>query len=395
MPVRGRLTAIAFFLSLVYGTNLLAAPLSYTAPNDPYYTDQTHLTSSAPPSHPVSDVWKIRSDASSVVVAVIDTGADMTHPDLVDNLWLNSYEIPDNGIDDDGNGYVDDVHGYDFRHHAAVPYDEWGHGSLIAGIIGASGDNKIGIAGVAWNVQLMILKIFGTPEEHGSRLSDTVEAIRYAVNNGAQVINCSWRILSSPEDQIPSLMSAIEEARDAGVLVVTAAGNDGLDIDKTPVYPAAYDFDNVVSVAALTEKGTALLGGSNYGASRVTVATRGEAVIGTYLKGSYATLTGTSSAAAAVGGLAALILAQKPTLTPKQVKEIMVSMSEAYQPISSSIRAGGVLDFHSSLEAALTVQGTSASTAGSSSADSTSSTESTPTVQDSFGGTSGCSLIIP
>ncbi len=319
-------------------------------PNDPYYSYQTTLTVTTPPEASLSRAWEITTDASDIVVAVIDTGVDLNHEDLKKNLWVNTGEIDGNGIDDDGNGYIDDVHGYDFKNKDGIPKDERGHGTLIAGILGAVGDNKIGTAGVAWSVQIMVLKVFGA--SGGGKLEDFTAAIRYAVHNHARIINASWTIPpGSTDNELSDLKQAIHEADDAGVLVIAAAGNEASDLDKQPVYPAAYaaEMKNVISVAALSSKDAQLLKNSSYGLKTVTIATEGEEIIGPYLGGGYATLTGTSSATAVVSGLSALMLSKKPQLTPSEIRDIFVSSSVPSTALINSVISGGVLNPSASL----------------------------------------------
>ena len=198
------------------------------------------------------EAWDIITD-SNVIVAVIDTGVDYTHPDSAANMWINAAEIPGNGIDDDGNGYIDDIYGYDFSGYTpddqdSNPMDEDGHGTHCAGIIGAVGNNNRGVTGVCWNVQIMALKIM-PPYSGGldAFVSNAVEAIGYAAANNAKVINASWSIYNNYSQ---ALKDSIDDAGDAGVLFIAAAGNEGYDNDITPSYPASYDCDNIISVMA-------------------------------------------------------------------------------------------------------------------------------------------------
>ncbi len=320
-------------------------------PNDPYYSYQTVLTAAVPAETSISRAWDITTDASQAIVAVIDTGVDPEHPDLTDNLWINSGEMEGDGIDNDGNGYVDDIHGYDFRNRDGNPEDQWGHGTLIAGIIGAEGNNGLGTVGVAWHSQLMILKVFGA--SGGARLDDYVGAIRYAVANGANVINASWIIPPQPGDpEIRSLKDAIREAQAAGVIVVAAAGNNAFDLDENPLYPAAYSetLENVISVAGLNEEG-GFLSESNYGINTVTLAAPGENVVGTYLEGSYATLTGTSASTAVVTGVIALMLAQHPEIAPADIVNDLISYGTRASVVENKTATGSILNAQSALTA--------------------------------------------
>ena len=184
--------------------------------------------------------WDLETGHAGVVVAVVDSGIDAAHPDLAANVWTNPHEI-ENGLDDDGNGYIDDIMGWDFVENDNRPVDSHGHGTHVAGIIGAVGDNDTGVAGVNWQVSIMPLR-FITAAEYGTT-ADAIEAIEYADANGADIINLSWGG--------PSYSQALKDAIDAAdALVVCAAGNDGRELDTSPVYPASYDSANILSVSA-------------------------------------------------------------------------------------------------------------------------------------------------
>ncbi len=378
---------VSLVSSLLPGIQAWAEEELSVHPDDPYYSSQGALSlpEDEMTNNSVSAAWEITTDASSVIVAVIDTGVELAHPDLTDNLWINANEIPDNGLDDDENGYADDVHGYDFKHEDGSPEDEWGHGTLTAGIIGAVGNNGIGTAGVAWKVQLMILKVFG--DSGGGTVDDFSEAIRYAIHNGARIINASWTVPESyPGDQIPELKAAMVEAQEAGILVVAAAGNDGADLDDSPVFPASYLLDNLVSVAALDAANEDLLYNSNYNHEKVTVAAPGEDVIGPYLSEGYATLTGTSSATALTSGVAALMIAENDGLSASQIRSAMIDTSDPSDTLSGVVRSEGTLNPYGSVSAALTAD----TSGGSSSATEEAGVTPTPSPSASSG---GCSLM--
>ncbi len=257
-----------------------------------------------------TEAWPVVTNARQVRVAVIDTGIDYYHPDLEANVWLNPAEIPGNGLDDDGNGYVDDLHGYDFVSDDGDPMDDQSHGSHVAGIIGAVGNNRIGVAGVCWEASLMAIKAF---DEHGEgTVAGVASALRYAVENGARIINASW----GQSDKSRVLQEAITEAWDAGVLIVAAAGNERDDIAP---FPAGYD--PVVAVGALNVKGERAVF-SNFGAY-VDLAAPGEAVLATTPNGRYDLLSGTSMAAPHASGVAALVLAGHPEFTNNDLAAIL------------------------------------------------------------------------
>lgn len=185
--------------------------------------------------------WSLETGSRSIVVAVVDSGVDLDHPDLKANLWANPDEIPGNGIDDDKNGFVDDVLGWDFADNDNLPYDSLGHGTHVAGIIGAAGNNGKGVTGVCWQVSIMPLR-FITATEYGTT-ADAIAAIEYADDKGANIINLSW----GGTHYSQALKAAIEATN---AVVVCAAGNQGFNLDVTPLYPASYDSDNIISVAA-------------------------------------------------------------------------------------------------------------------------------------------------
>src|SRR5262249_48554046 len=194
-------------------------------PHDPLFSQLYGLTRISAPA-----AWDITTGDPSIVIADTDTGADYNHVDLAANVWVNQGEICDNGIDDDGNGYVDDCIGWNFFNNDNNPVDTAGHGSNTAGIMGAVGNNGIGVTGVMWNAQIMVLKM-----GNGSFPSTAIiPAIDYAWQNGARVINASWGSTGFSS----SIRSAIERAGDAGVLFVAAAGNNGSNNDVIPFYPA-------------------------------------------------------------------------------------------------------------------------------------------------------------
>jgi subtilisin family serine protease len=319
-----------------------------TTPNDPQYGSQWDLENVsqtggvADADIDASAAWDVTTGSGSTIVAVIDTGVDYTHPDLAGNMWVNTGEVAGDGIDNDGNGYVDDVYGYDFINHDSDPYDDQGHGTHVAGTIGAEGDNGIGISGINWDVQIMALKFLGA-DGSGSQ-SDAIEAILYAVHNGAQVINASWG--GDPYSQ--ALFDALSQARDAGTIFVTAAGNgdifgNGIDNDTTPFYPANYDLDNIVSVAA-TDANDFLATFSNYGATTVDIAAPGVDILSTLPGGGYGLNSGTSMATPHVAGVIALVRDLHPEWTYDQVIQQVLSTVDPLPQLVGLVATGGRLN---------------------------------------------------
>ncbi len=294
-------------------------------PNDPKYEEQWSL-----PLINMPQAWEIEKGSREVVIAIIDSGIDYRHDDLSQKIWVNSDEIPDNGLDDDGNGYIDDMHGWDFTDAPNLeaegdflegdnePIDESGHGTHVAGIAGAMPNNGIGIAGVAWNSPLMAVRA-GLSLGGSSRMQDddSAAAIVYAVDNGASIINMSWG--SSQHSFV--IEEAIEYAHNRGVLLIGAAGNDG---EATSIFPAGYR--KVISVASTTQHRQRYYK-SNHGAS-IDIAAPGNAILSTQIGNKYRILTGTSMAAPHITGIAALMKAKRPALTHEEIRHILINTTD-------------------------------------------------------------------
>lgn len=209
--------------------------------------------------------WNIITDSTEVIVAILDTGCDTNHLDLAANIWRNPGEIAGDGIDNDRNGYIDDVHGWDFADGNNNPFDASGHGTHVAGIVAAVGNNQRGISGVAWHARIMPVRVMNAFDI--GTTADAIDAIHYAVDNGAKIINCSWGSASYSS----ALRHAIAES---DALFICAAGNSGNDTDSVPYYPAGYDSPNIISVAACDQRGQ-LAWFSNYGTVSIDVAAPG------------------------------------------------------------------------------------------------------------------------
>lgn len=289
-------------------------------PNDLSYNQQWSLHTIEAPR-----AWDVCQGDREIVVAIIDTGVDYGHRDLQGNLWVNDAERDGvEGIDDDGNGYVDDVYGYDFVANSGDPMDDHGHGTHCAGIVAAVGNNGLDVAGVCWNARVMSLKVLGADGDGSA--GDAVPAIYYAVANGADVISGSWGAAESSD----AVKDAIAYAYSQGVIVVAAAGNDG---DDVPYYPAAYP--NVLAVAA-TDSSDRRWYSSNYG-DWVDVAAPGREILSLGLTSTgqrTAWKTGTSMAAPHVSGACALLLSADPLLTCDEVHEILTTTGD---PIAAGI----------------------------------------------------------
>ncbi|MDF3130159.1 S8 family serine peptidase [Kiritimatiellaeota bacterium B1221] len=294
--------------------------------------------------------WELSTDASEVVVAVVDTGIDYLHEDLYANIWLNAVEIPDNGVDDDLNGYVDDIYGIDAANNDSDPADDNGHGTHCAGIIGADGFNDVGISGVAPRVKLMGVKFLS--DKGLGFTSDALEGISYAKNNGADVLNLSWGSRSYSE----SLFTLLRDCSETGMIIVASAGNDADNIDNRSTYPASFEINRLLTVSSVDDF-DALSDFSNYGAGIVELAAPGTNVFSTWTgaEGSYRTLSGTSMAAPHVAGVAALLLAEFPG---DSIDEILARLLNGCEPLGSlegRVQSGRRLSLYGALNATTTL----------------------------------------
>jgi hypothetical protein len=318
-------------------------------PNDPRFVDLYGLNRIQAPQ-----AWNSTTGRSDVVVAVIDLGIDYNHEDLSANMWRNPGETGTdslgrdkaaNGVDDDGNGYVDDLFGIDAINHDSDPRDDWGHGTHVAGTIGALGNNSTGVVGVNWTVRLMAIK---THDLAGNGTSaSVVEGFRYATlmrNRGVnvRVTNSSWGGAPEAPAYDQALKDAIDAAGDAGILNVCAAGNSNSNNDLSPFYPASYESPSIISVAA-SDQNDNKVGFSSYGRSSVDVAAPGVAIWST-LPGSYGLLSGTSMSAPHVSGAAALLSAYNPYLSVSQLKSLILESVDALPQWSTLTSSGGRLN---------------------------------------------------
>jgi hypothetical protein len=309
---------------------------SAAVPNDPdYAVSQADLDLIGAPA-----AWDIVTGASEVVVAIIDNGIDADHPDLADNLFMNPLEVPDNGIDDDGNGLVDDAAGWDFHDNDNLPEAASEHGTAMAGIIGAVGNNATGITGINWNCRMMMLKA-GAFELPWSTIIQAIDYVILMRQSGVPVtvINNSYGGPIEDSAELLSLEAAVQRAQEAGLLFVAAAGNNGLDNDSPSnphFYPSDLTLSSVFSVAA-TNNSDDLAGLSNYGTDSVDLAAPGIGIFTTFPGGAYGLVNGTSASCARVSGLAALLLAWNPHLDALQLKEIIVSSGDTILDLVGSL----------------------------------------------------------
>lgn len=330
--------------------------------NDPRYTDGTqwHLRNTYTTTVDIDapSAWDLRTNVNGIVVAVIDTGIRATHQDLVGSLWWNPGEMGGdaqgrskmtNGIDDDGDGYIDDIHGMNAFTNSGNPVDDHGHGTHVAGVIGAMGNNGLGGSGVAWHVRIMALK--GLDQDGNGTVSSVVECINYAAQHGAKIINASW---GGSLYNSQTLRDAINALRSQGIIFVAACGNDGTDNDTAPLYPASFPLDNIVSVAATTRNDTRAQF-SNWGRTTVDLAAPGEAIYSTWntADNAYTDLAGTSQAAPQVVGAAALIWDYHPSFTYQQVISLILDNTDPVADFTNKSVSGGRLNVAQALAAAV------------------------------------------
>lgn len=291
------------------------------------------------------EAWTLSTGSRSVLVAVLDSGIDLTHPDLQPNLWTNPGEIAGNGIDDDGNGYVDDVHGWDFTNDDASPQDDNGHGTHCAGTIGAVGNNAAGVAGVCWEISILPLKFLNSGGN--GTTADAAEAIRYAISLGCSVSSNSW----SGSDNSLDVAEAVAEANEAGMLVVAAAGNNASYVEYYPEYPAALTHPNIISVAATTWQ-DGLADFSNFGLVSVDLGAPGQDIYSTRPGGIYGYDSGTSMACPHVAGACALLKAFRPSLDAARIKSLILNSVDVVPALAGKTVTGGRLNLYSALLAA-------------------------------------------
>ena len=321
-----------------------------TRPTDPFYGDLWGLENTGQQGGaPGADIsapiaWDVTTGSSDIVIAVIDSGVDYTHPDLAENIWINPGEIAGDGIDNDGNGFIDDVRGWDFADGDNDPMDEDIHGTHVAGTIGAVANNGIGIAGVAWDVQILPLKIFGGGPT--TTLQAAIGALDYLArlrrDFGVNVVasNNSWGGYFYSQ----ALKDVIDACGDVGILTIAAAGNDGNNNDgRMAAYPASYDSPSIIAVAA-TDRFDELAGFSNYGARSVDVGAPGVGILSTVPGGEYAVLEGTSMAAPHVAGAVALVAAANPGASAATIRQTILATAERLPSLRGQVATGGRLD---------------------------------------------------
>lgn len=329
---------------------------STTVPNEPsaLFNDPAIKQAWGLKKSDAARAWSITKGSKKVVVAVIDTGIDINHEDLKNNLWKNPGETgldakgrnkATNGIDDDGNGFVDDVYGWNFVSQNNKLDDNHGHGTHIAGIIGAEAGNKKGISGIAPEVSLMILKYYDPKVPNTDNLKNTIQSIQYAVKMGAHIINYSGGGTEFSQEEHDAVASA--EAK--GILFVAAAGNERSNSDEHHYYPADYKLKNIISVTAI-DPTTEVLSSSNYGTETVDIAAPGQTILSCLPNNSYGLMTGTSQATAFVTGAAVLVMADKELYgDADNIKKFILATGDSSQSLANKTRTARQLNLFKSL----------------------------------------------
>ncbi len=327
---------------------VIRLPVDKTSPVEPAAAQAWHPTKMRYNELPAE------KDGRGVVVAVLDTGVDYNHPNLKDYVWTNAGEIAGNNIDDDGNGYIDDVRGFDFSSDDGDPMDGDAHGTHVAGTIASAVDAQSGAVGVAPGAKVMAVRIIG--DEQMGFISDAVAGIKYAVDNGAKILSNSWRVYRSwnnfdPSDQnIELLRQAIIYAGEKGAVFVAAAGNEARNIDShtDAMYPGGYTgLTNLLVVAASDSKDLPAYF-SNYGVTRVTVAAPGVDIISTVPGGRFASMSGTSMATPLVSGV--LARGMSASYAQNVAMEKLIGTTAPISPWASKVKAGGVINIYDYLK---------------------------------------------
>lgn len=326
--------------------------------NDPDMNQKWDLNKTDAPR-----AWKVSKGSRDILVAVIDTGADVNHEDLKKNIWTNpgesglvdssfcrankthkSCDKASNDVDDDKNGFKDDVHGWNFVSNNNSLTDNHGHGTHIAGIIGAEAGNGKGVSGIAPEVSMMILKYYDPKVPHTDNLKNTIAAIQYAIKMKAHIVNYSGGGLEFSKAE----KDVVDEARRQGMLFVAAAGNERSNSDVAPYYPADYKLTNIISVTAI-DPGTQVLSSSNYGIESVHIAAPGQNILSTLPDNKYGFMTGTSQATAFVTGAAAVVMAHKANYLAEDVKKYVVSTGDQLMSLHNKTTTSRKLNLYKAL----------------------------------------------
>jgi subtilisin family serine protease len=313
-------------------------------PDDQHFAIQWGFHQSSDIDVDAPEAWDRATGSSSTVIAVIDTGVDPRHPDLAPNMWRNTAEVAGNGVDDDANGFVDDVHGINAINSTGDPSDDHGHGTHCAGVIAGRGNNRSGVAGLMWEAQIMAVKFLNS--DGSGSLFDAIRAIDYVTlmkSRGVNVVlsNNSW----GGGPYMSPLYDSINRARTAGLLFVAAAGNNGSNNDSTPSYPASYALDNIISVAAIDSQGNVATF-SNYGEQSVDIGAPGVQIASTYLNNGYVYMSGTSMAAPHVSGALGLLASYASYASWAQLRDTLYSSGTSLPSLSGIVATGKLVNAH-------------------------------------------------
>jgi subtilisin family serine protease len=324
-------------------------------PNDPRFPEMWALRNTGQEGgHPGSDIdavraWDIATGDSTLMIGVIDTGIDYQHPDLAPNMWTNEAEANGNtGVDDDHNGYIDDIHGYDFANGDGDPFDDHFHGTHCAGTIAARGNDGYGIVGINWRAKLVAIKFLNAAGSGST--AGAIASVQYAITVGVKLTSNSW----GGGDFSQALLDAINAAGAAGQLFVAAAGNSSSDNDHVPTYPASYVTPYIVAVAA-TDRFDIKAGFSNYGATSVHLAAPGASILSCAPGGGYQLLSGTSMATPHVAGALALVEGRYPLLSNLQAKDLVLGAVDVLPQLAGLVKTGGRLNVFRALTALDTI----------------------------------------
>src|SRR5215212_8946116 len=327
-------------------------PLVPVLPHDPQFNDQWALANSGQRGGKEgADIsatlaWATSTGTDKVVVAVLDSGVDYTHEDLASNMWVRPAGM--SPYHDNELGTIDDLNGYNAIDNTSDPMDENGHGTHCAGIIGAEGENDLGIAGVNWKVQIMPLKFMGAGGFGTTK--DAIEAINYVIDRkkagvNVRIISASW----GSTQKSRALGDVIRKAYENDILFVAAAGNASTNNDRSPHYPSSYDVPNVISVAAL-DRNDQLASFSNYGVKSVAIAAPGVDILSTWLGNAYEEKSGTSMATPVVAGVAALVVAENPRISVDDLRKRIMASSDPIVALKGKTVAGGRINAMKALQ---------------------------------------------
>ena len=320
-----------------------AVPAAASAANDPLISSQWALAN--PAAIGAEEAWT-QSDGSGAIVAILDTGVQLSHPDLQGNIWTNPGEVAGNGRDDDGNGIVDDVHGANMFHSSADVNDDHGHGTHVAGIVAARQGNGEGGSGLAPGAKIMPVKVLNADM---AGTTDTLAAgIRYAVDHGAKILNVSV----NTDTQTPTVRTAVAYAGEHGAIIVASAGNNGRNIDLVPSYPASLPDPAIFAVAAQSDNGL-LWNLSNTGATAVDLAAPGQRIVSTAIGSGYQSRTGTSAAAPFVSASLALLSAARPDAPVAALRDAIIATTQRSNLLATLLGSGGRLDIGAAMHRVL------------------------------------------